>query len=74
MNEVYWSDKRYEMDGSDWPAEDMARAIPYMLKERVEKFRSYGFNVKGLILDAGTGVGIDILALKELGCRKKKTR
>jgi len=66
-NAVYRFSKIYEMAGFDQAAGEMGRAIPYMLDERIEKFRRYGFNVKGWVLDVGTGVGIDILALNKIG-------
>ena len=64
MNKVYLSKKLLEVE---WVDEKVSRLSVNDLKEklraRIEKFKHYKFNVDGLVLDVGTGSGIDLLAL-----------
>ncbi len=64
MNKVYLSKKLLEVE---WVDEKVSKLSVNDLKEklraRIEKFKRYKFNTDGLVLDVGTGSGIDLLAL-----------
>ncbi len=67
MNKIYHIKKKCEMKRVDRRVKKAkSKEINEVLKERLEKFKNYDFVVEGAVLDAGTGVGVDLLALSFL--------
>lgn len=67
MNTVYCVKKRFEMEWMDRFSRKMTiNKMGRRLKKRAREFKRYKFEVEGLVLDAGTGVGSDLLAMFSL--------
>jgi len=63
---VYYIKKRFEIKREEFLRKLTINEVRRRSTERIKKFKRYGFNVKGLVLDAGSGVGIDLTALFSL--------
>lgn len=67
MGMVYRVKKRFEMEWMDKFSRKMTvNKMKRGLKKRTREFKRYKFDVEGLVLDAGTGVGSDLLAMFSL--------
>lgn len=64
MNNVYLAKKRLEISRSNkYFGKLTIDKVQERLEERIRKFKRYRFAVDGVVLDVGTGSGIDLLAL-----------
>lgn len=64
MNKVFLVKKRFEiLHVNKHFGKLTIDEVQERLKERIRKFRRYGFTVDDIVLDVGTGSGIDLLAL-----------